>query len=348
MAAAKATSRGSSKGGGRAAKSAIPQVVPREIRPSPIVLISGPEDYFADLALDLLRRTLRLEDPNLEVTEVEASSYTAGTLTTYVSPSLFMEARLVIITGVEKCTDALIADGVQYVTEQAPVDGTTVIFRHSSGTRGKKLLDAIRAAKDIAIEVPCPKPKSNELLDIVRDEFRAEGRRIEPQAASQLVAAFNTDLAELASACRQLIAVTTDDVTDRDVERYYGGRVETTGFKIADAAIAGRVGDALGLVRHGMSQGVHPVPIVAAIAGKLRLMAKVSDQQGSDAQLAGIAGAAPWQVGQAKRDLRDWDDRMLANAITLTAETDVMVKGGSRDPAFAIERLLRKIAVRDL
>ena len=178
-------------------------------------------------------------------------------------------------------------------------------------------------------------------------EFRAEQRRIDPQAAAHLVAAFNTDLSELASACRQLIALTSGDVSERDVERYYGGRVETTGFKIADAAIAGRLRDALGLARHGLSQGVHPVPIVAAIAGKLRLMAKVSDQSGSDAQLAGQVGAAPWQVGQARRDLRGWDERSLARAISLTAETDFMVKGGSRDAEFAVERLLRKIASRD-
>lgn len=329
-----------------ASKSAIPQVAPREIRPAPVVLISGPEDYFADLALDLLRRTLRLEDPSLEVTEVDASGYAAGALSTFVSPSLFMEPRLVIVTAVEKCTDALIVDTLRYL--ETPVEGTTLVLRHASGTRGKKLLDAVRAAKDLAIEVPCPKPKANELIDIVHAEFRAERRRIEPQAAAQLVAAFNTDLAELAAACRQLIAVTTDDVTDRDVERYYGGRVETSGFKIADAAIAGRMRDALGLARHGFSQGLHPVPIVSALAGKLRLMAKVSDLSGSDAQLAGQAGAAPWQVGQARRDLRDWDDRTLARAIELTAETDFLVKGGSRDAEFAVERLLRKIAGRAL
>ena len=333
-------------GAAKSAKVAIPQVPPREVRPAPVVLISGPEDYFADLALDLLRRTLRLEDPSLEVSEVDAASYAAGALATLVSPSLFMEPRLVILAGVEKCTDALIDDALRYL--DTPVEGTTLVLRHASGTRGKKLLDAVRAAKEVAIEVPCPKPKANELFDIVYDEFRAEQRRVEPQAVAQLVAAFNADLAELAAACRQLIAVTSDDVTERDVERYYGGRVETTGFKIADAAIAGRVGDALALARYGLAQGMHPVPIVAALAGKLRLMAKVSDLRGSDAQLAGQVGAAPWQVGQARRDLRDWDDRMLAGAIALAAETDWLVKGGSRDAEFAVERLLRKVAARDL
>lgn len=327
-------------------KSAIPVLGPREVRPAPVVLVSGPEEYFADLAIGLLKRTLKLEDPSLEVTEVEASSYTGGALTTLVSPSLFMEARLVIISGVQTCTDALIVDGLRYLEQ--PVDGTTLVFRHASGVRGKKLLDGIRAAKDLAIEVTCPKPKANELVDLVMAEFRAERRRIDPAAASQLVAAFNADVAELAAAAQQLMAVTTDEVTEREVERYYGGRVETSGFKIADAALAGRVRDALALANHGFATGVHPVPIVAAVAAKLRMMAKVSDQHGSDAQLAKIAGASPWQVSQARRDLRDWDDAKLGRAIVLVAETDHRVKGASRDAEFAVERLLRKIATRDV
>ena len=328
------------------AKTAIPQVQAREVHPSPVVLVQGPEDYFAELAIELLKRTLKLEDPTLEVHDLDAAGYTAGMLATLVSPSLFMEPRLVIVTAVDRCTDAFLQDALDYLAQ--PVDDTTLVLRHAGGNRGKKLLDAVRAAAGLAIEVPCPKPKANELFELVQGEFRAEQRRVEPAAVAQLIAAFNADLTELAAACRQLIAVTSDDVTERDVERYYGGRVETTGFKIADAAIAGRVGEALSLARHAFEQGLHPVPIVSAIAGKLRLMAKVSDLGGSDAQLAGQVGAAPWQVGQARRDLRDWSERPLARAIQLVADTDHRVKGASRDAEYAVERMLRKIAARDL
>lgn len=335
--------RGAGKGRGKAA---IPQLTHREIRPSPVVLVSGPEEYLAEAAIRALRDTLRLEDPSTEVSELEASGYGGGELATLVSPSLFMEPRLVIVRSVERCTDAFLNDALAYLG--APVDGTTIVFRHASGVRGKKLLDAIRAARGTAIEVTCPKPKPGELLDFVAAEFRDAGRRVAPRAAAQLVAAFSADLAELAAACAQLIAVTTGEVSEADVDRYYGGRVETTGFKIADAAIAGRVRDALALARHGFATGVHPVPVVSAVAMKLRLMAKVSDVRGSDAQLAGELGAAPWQIGQARRDLRDWDEARLGRAIVLLAETDHMVKGGSRDAEFAVERMLRKIAARDL
>ncbi|MDO5051944.1 MAG: DNA polymerase III subunit delta [Pseudoclavibacter sp.] len=338
-----AAPRGGAKG---RSGSAIPQLSHREVRPSPLVLVSGPEEYLAQAAIRALRDTLRLEDPSLETSEIEASGYGAGELVTLVSPSLFLEPRLVIVRAVERSTDAFLADALEYL--RAPVDGTTLVLRHASGTRGKKLLEAVRAAVGSAIEVVCPRLKANELTDFVAAEFREAGRRIAPRAAAQLVAAFSSDLAELAAACAQLCSVTSEEVSEADVERYYGGRVETTGFKIADAAIAGRVRDALALARHGFATGVHPVPIVSAVAMKLRLMAKASDLRGSDGQLAGQLGAAPWQIAQARRDLRDWDDERLARAIALTAETDHLVKGAGRDPQFAVERLLRRIAAREL
>lgn len=336
-----------SKTTGRPAARRAPAVSFREIAPVPIVLVTGAEDYFAGQAQTLLRRTLLAEDPELEVTELEAAEYGAGELATFVSPSLFMEPRLVLVHGAEKMSDAFLEEALAYLEQ--PVEGTTMLIRHRQGVRGKRLLDAIRKAPEgTTLEVRCEPLKPGELMEFVMAEFRAERRTIVPGAAAQLVAAFNADLAELAGACRQLMSVSDDLVTEQLVEDYYGGRVETTGFKIADAALAGRVGDAIALARHGFATGVSPVPVVAAVAMKLRLMAKVQGLAGSDAQLAKAAGGAPWQVGQARRDLRGWDDRMLGRAIELVAETDHRVKGAARDPEFAVERMLRRLAARDV
>ena len=65
--------------------------------------------------------------------------------------------------------------------------------------------------------------------------------------------AFSDDLAELSAACQQLIADATSEVTETTVDRYYGGRVETNAFKVADWAIAGRNGEALVTLRHALS-----------------------------------------------------------------------------------------------
>ena len=86
--------------------------------------------------------------------------------------------------------------------------------------------------------------------------------------------------------------------------------------------------------------------MLAAFAMKVRTMAKVSGARGSSGQLASQLGLAPWQVERAQRDVRGWTEQGLARAIELLAETDAQIKGGGRDPVFALERMVTAIAAR--
>ena len=109
----------------------------------PIILISGPEDFLASRAIRAIKDRLRVSDPLIEISELEAGEYTPGSIYDLVAPSLFNEPRLLIIRGVERCTDALIEDGLAYLNDITPE--STLVFYHSSGVRGKKLLDALCA-----------------------------------------------------------------------------------------------------------------------------------------------------------------------------------------------------------
>lgn len=317
------------------------------IRPAPVVLVSGPEQFLADRAARLLRDRLKEADPALEVSDLSADTYAPGELLTLASPSLFGESRLIRVANVEKCSDAFLEETLAYL--ERPADDTVVLLRHGGGVRGKKLLDAIRSGQGGAIEVSCPELKGDqERAEFVLAEFRNAGRGITPVAVRNLVGAFSGDLAELAAAVQQLLDDTVDDVTEVTVDKYYGGRVETTAFEVADAAIAGRTGDALVLLRHALESGADPVPVVAAFAMKLRAMAKVAGSRGSGFELAGRLGLAPWQVDRARRDAAGWSDDGLAAAIETIAATDAAVKGAGRDPVYALERMVITIADRGL
>ncbi|MFD1722191.1 DNA polymerase III subunit delta [Amnibacterium endophyticum] len=329
----------------RATKSKIPQVEWSAARPAPVVLVSGPEELLAERAIRAIRDALVAADPSVEVSDLDASSAAPGDLVTLASPSLFGEPRLIRVTSVERLAESFQAEALRYL--EAPADDTTLVLRHAGGQRGKKLLDAVRSGAGGGIEIPCAEVKRDaDRSAFAAAEFRAAGRRISPGALRILVSAFQADLAELAAACRQLIVDVTGDIGETTVRTYYAGRMETDAFAVADAALAGRRGDALVLLRHAISTGADPVPIVAAIAAKLRAMAKVLDAHGSAAQVASDHGLAPWQVDRARRDAQGWRPEGVGRAIVMTARTDERVKGGARDPEFAVERLLTFLASR--
>jgi len=323
----------------------IPQLAWNQVRPAPVVLVSGTESFLADRAIRRLRDFLKGEDPSIEVVDVDADSYAAGELLTVASPSLFMEPRFIRVNSVEKCTDSFITETLAYLED--PAENTYLVLRHNGGVRGKKLLDALRGGLGGGVEIVCAELKKDaEKYDFAVAEFKTAGRRITPGALRALVAAFSDDLAELASACQQLMDDSSSEITETTVERYYGGRVESNAFKVADAALAGRRGEALITLRHALASGADPVPIVAAFAMKVRTMAKVSGSHGGSGQLASQLGMAPWQLDRARRDLAGWSEDGLARAIEALAEADAGVKGASRDPIFAVERLIGVIASR--
>jgi DNA polymerase-3 subunit delta len=74
-------------------------------------------------------------------------------------------------------------------------------------------------------------------------------------------------------------------------------------------------------------------------------MAKVWGERRSSNELAGPLGAAPWQIDRARRDLQSgWDEQGIRHAIVAIAEADANVKGASRDPVFAVERMITVVA----
>jgi DNA polymerase III subunit delta len=325
------------------AKIMIEQLSWNNAKPAPIVLVSGAESFLADRATQRIREILRDADASLEVSNLDAANYVSGQLLTLASPSLFGEPRLIRVTDVEKCNDEFLLEMLDYA--QSPDGDTTIVLRHGGGVRGKKLLDTLRSGTGGAVEVICTELKSdNDKFDFAGNEFRYAGRKIMPSALRSLVQAFSGSGSELANACQQLIADADGDITDRIVEDYYGGRVEATAFKVVDSAVAGRLGDALVTLRHAVQSGADPVPIVATFAAKLRLMAKLNGERRGSGELARVFGAAPWQIDRARKDLNGWTDAGLGNAIEVVAQTDANVKGASRDPIYALERMVNVVA----
>ena len=84
-----------------------------------------------------------------------------------------------------------------------------------------------------------------------------------------------------------------------------------------------------------------PVPIVAVLASQLRQLIKVgSAGRGGSAALAKSLGMAPWQVDKARRSVGHWSGDGLGVALQAVAAADFEVKGGGRDPVYAVERAI--------
>ena len=311
----------------------------RQATLAPVVLVFGPQDFFADRAIKSLKQQFAKGEA-VDVQEISASDYVAGSIFELASSGLFGESKIVVFEGVETCSDAMITDGLEYLNN--PSDESLVIFRHTGkSVRGKKLLEAIRAS-DIAVEVTCAEfSKDAERIAFVESEFNSKNRKIQKQAAVALAEIFGKDLEELAAACSQLQLDDAGEITEEIVNRYFGGRLETTSFKIADSALAGNAAESLLLLRHAMDQGVEGVMIVSAFGRKIGEIARVI---GNPRASAASFGVADWIFNRIRQAAAGWTEDSLVRVINEIAETDYAIKGGAKDTHYALEKLVRLIS----
>lgn len=313
----------------------------RSVEPAPVILLSGSEEHFATQARRRVLARMREQRGEVEVHELSARDYAPGALAQATGPSLFGDARLVRVQELERMSGEFLTEALAYV--KAPDPESVVLLHHGGGNRGKKLLDAIGKAGHPVVSCR-PLKTDRDASEFLHAVVREAGRRIEPDAVRLLIAATGRDAAELHAAARQLLADGPATITDAVVERYYGGRTEVTAFKVADAAVAGTPGTALRALRQALDSGVDPVPLVGALAMRVRTIAQVHGRRESPAQLARDLGMAPWQAEQAQRDARRYAPEGLGEVIRALAEADAQVKGEAQDPIYALERAVLTLA----
>ena len=320
----------------------VATVVADTSAPIPVTLVSGPEELLRDRAVAQVVAHARRADPSTEVHDFSALGLESGRVTGLASPSLFGEPTVIVVRDIGDAVDAVVDELKTYV--RAPPSDVALVLVHSGGVKGKGLLDAVKKSDAAVVECKAVKWESDK-VSFVQSEFGRARRKISPDAASALVDALGSDLRELASACGQLAADTDGTVVRSMVERYHAGRVEVSGFKVADAAVEGRCEEALRLLRHALATGVDPVPVNAAFASGLRNLARVAGVSRSSRpdEVARELGMAPFQVKKARGQLGGWTPDGVATAITAVAFADEQIKGGGTDPVYALERAIGAI-----
>ncbi|MEU3455946.1 DNA polymerase III subunit delta [Micromonospora sp. NPDC006766] len=308
----------------------------------PILLVLGDEELLATRAVTEAVARARSVDPEVDVRDYQAASLTVGEIAEMLSPSLFGGHRVLVLRSGQDARKDLVAALLAYAKNPDP--DVQLVVLHLGGAKGKAFADGLRAAG--ATVVPAAKLKGHrDRVAFVRDEIRRSGGKCTEDAAEALIAAVGTDLRELAAASSQLVADTDGRIGADTVARYYRGRVEVTGFAVADATMVGDVPAALEALRWALHVGVDPVPIADALADGVRTVARVASAgRGSPYQLASSLGMPAWKIERAQRQCRGWSPEALVEAMRVAAECNAAVKGGADDRAYALERAVFAVA----
>ncbi|MFD5463659.1 DNA polymerase III subunit delta [Kitasatospora sp. NPDC127059] len=310
---------------------------------APLTLAVGQEELLLDRAVAQVVAAAKAADPDTDVRDLPPGALQPGSLAELTTPSLFAERKVIVVRAAQDLSADSVKEVKAYI--EAPAEEVIMVLVHAGGAKGKGLLDAGRKAG--GREVACAKlAKASERLAFVKGEFRALGRSATPEACQALLDSLGSDLRELAAACSQLTSDVEGAIDDTVVARYYSGRAEATGFEVADLAVTGRAAEALERLRWALAVGQPPTGITYALASGVRSIGRLATtgRNMRPADLARELGMPPWKVDRVRQQMRGWTGDAVATALTAIARADADVKGGSADPAYALERAVVAVA----
>ena len=297
-----------------------------------VVLIAGGEEFLADREVLRIVRAVRSSEPTIERRDVDADSdggY-AGFVDA-ISPSLFGEAPIVVVDGIECASDSLQQAVLDLIADES--NATRVLLVQRGLVKGRGFIDKIKKSKAETITVE--KPKGKAFDDFLVSEFKHFKRKATSDAIKQLRQAVGDDLRALAAAVSQLCSdIDSDPIEASDVETYYEGMAGVSGFAVADAMYEGRVAAAITALRWAVERDPNVGPaIIATAANTLRGLVAVHGAPSgtTEAELARIAGIPPWKVRSVRDTVRRWRPAAMADAALLLTRADAALKGGEID-----------------
>ncbi|MFO6504576.1 DNA polymerase III subunit delta [Corynebacterium freneyi] len=316
--------------------------------PAPVNVIVGKEGLLIDRArlaiIAAVRRAAATPgDPDgrsVPITDLRGGDVTTTELVELLSPSLFGEDRIVVLTD----CDAAGKEPADLIVQAAadPAPGITLILQHSGEGRQKKMVAALRKTGAQLFEAHAMKRSA--LPSFVRGEFQAHRLRVSQDVIDALLDSVGSDLRELATAVSQLVSDTGGNVTVDAVRTYYGRTAEVSGFEVAELALTGRGPEALALARRAMQIGVPHVLLASALSGMVGDVARLHAVRGVSNRDAGTYGMPPWKLEKTHRLASRWSTPAIAHAAQIIAELDAGVKGWAADPEYAVEKAVVDIA----
>jgi DNA polymerase III subunit delta len=308
----------------------------------PVYLITGSDRPKIELALGRLRGHFVPEATEL-TTALETDGQTAVALCN--AGGLFGDARLVVVTAVERWKAADVKAVEAYLSSPAPETVLALVAEEL-----KKDAALLKACKKAGSVLEYSVPKRN-LSSWVAQQFAAAGARAEPDACAALLQLVGDDLQQLASEVHKLATwAAGEPIGEREVEMLVPALAETSDYRLADLW-SGR--DLAGLLR--VSEEIMDRDPKARRDVAARLSARFGGQVLSVARAkrlkeAGVPVAAAqkslglrfdWQARRAYEQAEPFAQAELDDAVVRLAELDLALKGGSKlAPDLELQRAL--------
>ncbi|HEX5950679.1 MAG TPA: DNA polymerase III subunit delta [Actinomycetota bacterium] len=293
---------------------------------APVHLLWG-EDAF------LLREAaLEIVGPDVQAREIDAADWQGGELADLATPSLFGEARALIVTDCRSLPDEGLRELALYLS--VPDPAAPLVLCATVGERAKAPAALVKLVQPVG-PVREVKLARKDLPGWLVQRGQRRGLDLAPEAAAALVETLGEDRAALDQGVVQLgSAFPGERLTRELVAQQFRGLGDQHIWDLCDRAFARDVDGAMRSLRTLLESGDDGLKILGGVASRLRDLLRVRSlpDRMPPTELARAAGLRfEWQARRYREQARRFSLEELVEIHAQAVDADRALKSGASD-----------------
>jgi DNA polymerase-3 subunit delta len=291
--------------------------------PARVILFWGEDPFLMRLsALGVL------EERGIRATEVDAADWAGGETADLATPSLWGEARALLVSDAQSLPESGSKEILGYVAAPVP-DALLLLTVVSRAKQGPPLAKKVQAAGGLVRHVALTR---KDLAGWIAERAKARGVKLAGPAAAALMSTVGEDTASLDQAVEQLAAAFPGKtVGPGEVRAQFVGLGERRVWDLCDQALSGRLPQALVTLRGLLEGREDPLLILGGIASRVRDLLRVQGlpERMPPAEAARASGVRfEWQIRRYREQAARFSREELTNLLERIADADRALKGG--------------------
>ncbi len=257
---------------------------------------------------------------------------------------VFSSRRMLIVQNADQIKDER-GDFLSYLND--PSESTVLVFVAQKLDMRKKLFATL---KKRATLFTCPRLYDREIPAWIAQEARQKGLNLSQEAIWFLKEHIGRDLTalqrEIEKVCLYAAGETSgseEEVAGSLVQRVVGGGRSHSIFELTNAVGDKDITQAIRLLNHLLSEGLHPLYILTMLTRQWRQFALARAVLDAGQAESAISKKVPMPPGLFRRflqQLRLWQSEEIQEAFAHALSADSQLKGGGLSAGFVLEALL--------
>lgn len=261
------------------------------------------------------------------------------------TPSLFGDARVVVLRGIHEATVDQLSPLIEYLRN--PSESSHLVIT-TSGKLAKSTTDALKKS-GATVFATAPPGRRNELVVWFQEQFTQAGLKLDSDAMNNVIDWLGQDQARLPSLIEVLVSAfgTSKKLLADDIQPFLGEQGSVLPWDLTDAIDRADASTALAMLRRMIRSGeYHPLQVMSLLHNHYVRLLKLDGPDVRDVQQAmTLIGSKSEFQGRKYLELyRRVGSSGVSGAIQLLARADIDLRGGKDLP----EELTMEILVARL